>query len=90
MSRTKLTSKFQQALAMPSRSRSAATTRSSSRPTCCWRCSTSRAARSGRCSTKAGGNVAKLRTELCAGARPLPKVEGAPGDIHVSNDLGGC
>ncbi|MCC6172646.1 MAG: ATP-dependent chaperone ClpB, partial [Gammaproteobacteria bacterium] len=37
--------------------------------------------------TKAGGNVAKLRTELGQALDRLPKVEGAPGDIHVSNDL---
>ena len=36
---------------------------------------------------KAGGNVPKLRAELVAALDRLPKVEGAPGDIHVSNDL---
>jgi len=37
--------------------------------------------------SKAGGNVTKLRTELGAALERMPKVEGAPGDIHVSNDL---
>ncbi|MEZ5487829.1 MAG: ATP-dependent chaperone ClpB [Steroidobacteraceae bacterium] len=37
--------------------------------------------------TKAGGNVARLRTELGQALDRLPKVEGAPGDIHISNDL---
>ncbi len=37
--------------------------------------------------TKAGGNPTKLRTELGQALDRLPKVEGAPGDIHVSNDL---
>ncbi|MFO1455509.1 MAG: ATP-dependent chaperone ClpB [Steroidobacteraceae bacterium] len=37
--------------------------------------------------TKAGGNLARLRTELGQALDRLPKVEGAPGDIHVSNDL---
>jgi ATP-dependent Clp protease ATP-binding subunit ClpB len=36
---------------------------------------------------KAGGNVAKLRSELAAALDKLPKVEGAPADVHVSNDL---
>ena len=36
---------------------------------------------------KAGGNVPKLRADLQAALDKLPKVEGAPGDIHVSNDL---
>src|SRR5687767_4399335 len=36
---------------------------------------------------KAGANIAKLRTELEALLDRLPKVEGTPGDIHVSNDL---
>ncbi|MCP5327707.1 MAG: ATP-dependent chaperone ClpB [Sinobacteraceae bacterium] len=36
---------------------------------------------------KAGGNVARLRTELGQALDRLPKVEGAPGDIHISNDL---
>jgi ATP-dependent Clp protease ATP-binding subunit ClpB len=36
---------------------------------------------------KAGGNVTKLRTELSQVLDRLPKVEGAPGDIHVANDL---
>jgi ATP-dependent Clp protease ATP-binding subunit ClpB len=37
---------------------------------------------------KAGANVAKLRTELGEAVERLPKVEGRPGEIHVSNDLG--
>ncbi len=38
--------------------------------------------------TKAGGNLPKLKTELSQALDKLPKVEGAPGDIHISNDLG--
>ncbi|MBK7250627.1 MAG: ATP-dependent chaperone ClpB [Gammaproteobacteria bacterium] len=38
--------------------------------------------------TKAGANVAKLRTELGQAIERLPKVEGTPGEVHVSNDLG--
>jgi ATP-dependent Clp protease ATP-binding subunit ClpB len=37
---------------------------------------------------KAGANVAKLRSELGEAVERLPKVEGRPGEIHVSNDLG--
>jgi len=36
---------------------------------------------------KAGADVNKLRSELGALLDKLPKVEGTPGDIHVSNDL---
>ena len=36
---------------------------------------------------KAGGNVTKLRGDLAAALDRLPKVEGTPGDVHVSNDL---
>ena len=36
---------------------------------------------------KAGANVNRLRTDLATALDKLPKVEGAPGDIHVSNDL---
>jgi ATP-dependent Clp protease ATP-binding subunit ClpA len=36
---------------------------------------------------KAGANVAKLRSELAALLDRLPKVEGAPGEVHVSQDL---
>ena len=36
---------------------------------------------------KAGGNLPKLRADLQAALDKLPKVEGTPGDIHVSNDL---
>jgi ATP-dependent Clp protease ATP-binding subunit ClpB len=36
---------------------------------------------------KAGADVNKLRSELGALLDKLPKVEGTPGDIHISNDL---
>ncbi|NDE02625.1 MAG: type VI secretion system ATPase TssH, partial [Gammaproteobacteria bacterium] len=36
---------------------------------------------------KAGGNVTKLRGDLQAVLDRLPKVEGTPGDLHISNDL---
>ncbi|HEY2036490.1 MAG TPA: ATP-dependent chaperone ClpB [Steroidobacteraceae bacterium] len=36
---------------------------------------------------KAGADVNRLRSELGAALDRLPKVEGAPGDVHVSNDL---
>ena len=36
---------------------------------------------------KAGADVNKLRTLLGAALDRLPKVEGTPGEIHVSNDL---
>jgi ATP-dependent Clp protease ATP-binding subunit ClpB len=36
---------------------------------------------------KAGADVNKLRSELGALLDKLPRVEGTPGDIHVSNDL---
>jgi len=36
---------------------------------------------------KAGVNVNKLRSELGAQLDRLPKVEGTPGEVHVSNDL---
>jgi ATP-dependent Clp protease ATP-binding subunit ClpB len=36
---------------------------------------------------KAGVNVNKLRSELGAQVDRLPKVEGTPGEVHVSNDL---
>jgi len=36
---------------------------------------------------KAGGNAQRLRADLLAALDRLPKVEGTPGDIHVSNDL---
>ncbi len=36
---------------------------------------------------KAGANVAKLRKDLDAALDRLPKVEGAPGDVHVSPNL---
>jgi ATP-dependent Clp protease ATP-binding subunit ClpB len=36
---------------------------------------------------KAGGNVTKLRGDLHAALDRLPKVEGTPGELHISNDL---
>ncbi|HRX88206.1 MAG TPA: ATP-dependent chaperone ClpB [Steroidobacteraceae bacterium] len=36
---------------------------------------------------KAGGNVSKLRQDTDAALAKLPRVEGRPGDVHVSNDL---
>src|SRR5438067_435399 len=36
---------------------------------------------------KAGADVNKLRSGLLALLDALPKVEGAPGEIHISNDL---
>jgi ATP-dependent Clp protease ATP-binding subunit ClpB len=37
--------------------------------------------------TKAKVNISKLRTELDAVINRMPKVEGAGGEVHVSNDL---
>jgi ATP-dependent Clp protease ATP-binding subunit ClpB len=37
---------------------------------------------------KAGANVARLRSELMAAIDRLPRVEGAAGEVHISNDLG--
>jgi ATP-dependent Clp protease ATP-binding subunit ClpB len=37
---------------------------------------------------KAGVNVNVLRSELLRAMDRLPKVEGTPGDVHLSNDLG--
>ncbi|MEY3976917.1 MAG: hypothetical protein RLZZ33_1972 [Pseudomonadota bacterium] len=36
---------------------------------------------------KAGGNLLKLRAELQSALDRLPKVQGAPGEVHISNDL---
>jgi ATP-dependent Clp protease ATP-binding subunit ClpB len=36
---------------------------------------------------KASGNAQRLRGDLLAALDRLPKVEGAPGEIHISNDL---
>jgi len=36
---------------------------------------------------KAGGNVQRLRSDLSGALDRLPKVEGTPGDVHISNDL---
>lgn len=38
--------------------------------------------------TQAGANVARLKTALAAAIDRLPRVEGAAGDVHMSNDLG--
>jgi ATP-dependent Clp protease ATP-binding subunit ClpB len=37
--------------------------------------------------TKANVNVTKLRSELDAAIKRLPKVEGTGGEVHISNDL---
>jgi ATP-dependent Clp protease ATP-binding subunit ClpB len=37
--------------------------------------------------TKAGGNVNLLRSRLGEAIEQLPQVEGAGGDVHLSNDL---
>src|SRR6187551_252983 len=37
---------------------------------------------------KAGANVAKLRKDIDAALDKLPTVQGTPGDVHVSQDLG--
>ena len=37
---------------------------------------------------KAGTNVPKLRSDLGALLDRLPKVEGTPGEVHLSRDLG--
>jgi len=37
---------------------------------------------------KAGGDVNKLRSELMALLDRLPTVQGTPGEVHISNDLG--
>src|SRR5262245_44414428 len=36
---------------------------------------------------KAGANTPKLKADLAALLDRLPKVEGAPGEVHVSQDL---
>jgi ATP-dependent Clp protease ATP-binding subunit ClpB len=36
---------------------------------------------------KAGADINKLRSELLALLDRLPRVEGAPGEVHISNDL---
>jgi len=36
---------------------------------------------------KAGGNLPKLRSDLNGALDRLPKVEGTPGELHISNDL---
>ncbi|NBX41221.1 MAG: hypothetical protein EBR15_07370, partial [Gammaproteobacteria bacterium] len=58
---------------------------------CLWpraRSTTDRAASArGHVLQKAGGNLQRLRTELSDALDRLPKVQGAPGEIHVSNDL---
>src|SRR5262245_33505642 len=37
--------------------------------------------------TKAGGNLARMKKGLADQVSRLPKVEGAPGEVHVSRDL---
>ncbi len=37
---------------------------------------------------KVGANLNKLRSELLAALDALPTVEGTPGEVHLSNDLG--
>jgi ATP-dependent Clp protease ATP-binding subunit ClpB len=37
--------------------------------------------------SKAGANVNKLRSDLNSQLEKIPTVEGAPGEVHVSNDL---
>ena len=37
---------------------------------------------------QAGANIPRLKTALSAALDRLPKVEGTPGDIHMSNELG--
>ena len=37
---------------------------------------------------KAGGDVPRLRKGLADALERLPTVEGTPGEVHVSNDLG--
>jgi ATP-dependent Clp protease ATP-binding subunit ClpB len=37
---------------------------------------------------QAGANVPRLKTALANALERLPKVQGTPGDIHMSNDLG--
>ncbi|MBX5460010.1 MAG: ATP-dependent chaperone ClpB [Steroidobacteraceae bacterium] len=36
---------------------------------------------------KAGADTTRLRSELLASLDRLPRVEGAPGEVHISNDL---
>ena len=38
--------------------------------------------------TKAGANVSRLRSRLGEAIEQLPRVEGAGGEVHLSNDLG--
>ncbi|MDB6061655.1 MAG: ATP-dependent chaperone ClpB [Verrucomicrobiaceae bacterium] len=38
--------------------------------------------------TQAGANISRLKTALSGALERLPKVQGTPGDIHMSNDLG--
>jgi ATP-dependent Clp protease ATP-binding subunit ClpA len=39
--------------------------------------------------TQSNANVNQLRSDLSAAMECLPSVEGAAGDLHISNDLGG-
>ena len=38
--------------------------------------------------TRAGANVNRLRSQLAEAMDRLPQVEGTPGEVHLSNDLG--
>ena len=66
---------------------SAATTSSSSPRTCCGALLDQQDGSTRPLLVKAGANVNKLRKDLDAALDQLPKVEGTPGDVHVSHDL---
>ena len=40
--------------------------------------------------TKAGANLNLLRSQLGDALDRLPSVQGAPGEVHIVNDLGSC
>ena len=52
------------------------------------RCSTSRAARCGRCCCRRASNVNPLRQRSARRSTGCRSVEGTGGEVHVSNDLG--
>ena len=68
--------------------RSATTTASSSRSTCCPRCSTRRTAAPRRCSPAPASPCRGSRPRWRKSIERLPKVEGQGGEIAVSRDLG--
>ena len=72
---------------MRSRSPSAGITSSSSPCTCCRPCSSSRAGACVGILTKAGVNLNLLRSQLGDALDRLPSVEGAPGEVHIGNEL---